>query len=241
MKKDTLYSKEQDRILPFKFNKAVVDVFDDMLCRSVPMYKETVYRQAQLTAMHYQKGSRIYDLGCSHGNLGVCLIKEMGEQKFEMIAVDNSMPMLDAYRKRALCSPGKGNIQFICENIQDTIIENASVVIINLTLQFLSIDLRDTLIKKVFDALLPEGILMMTEKVVHQDQGLDALQQEFHHRFKKENGYSDLEISQKRDALENVLVCETIEGHLKRLETAGFEKTDIWQKWFNFAAFIGRK
>jgi len=109
--------------------------------------------------------------------------------------------------------------------------DNASVIVINLTLQFLSPAVRQVLLQNVYDALVPGCILLLSEKVVHADSDLDELQQDFYYRFKKENGYSQLEISQKREALENVLIPETCEQHLARLQQVGFDKIDIWLKW----------
>ncbi len=243
MEKDNIYLHKKDRIQPFEFNESVVHVFDDMISRSVPLYKETIKRLAQLAVLYYKQGTIIYDLGCSNGNFGICFLEEMETVPFEMIAVDSSVPMIEAYKKRLQMTdyPDKTDVCFKCENIQDIMISNSSVVIINLTLQFLSVHLRDDLIKRVYDALLPEGVLLITEKIVHSNSAFTKLQQTFHHRFKKDNGYSNLEISQKRDALENVLIPETIEEHRKRFFDSGFRKIDIWLKWFNFAAFICQK
>ena len=158
-----------------------------------------------------------------------------------MLAVDNSEPMLSTYKSRLDNHPAGENISLSCRNIQDISIENASVVIINLTLQFLPIEARDALVRKIYEALLPSGILLSTEKVVHENSEFSDLQQEFYYRFKKENGYSNLEISQKRDALEDVLRPETVEIHTNRFKKTGFAKIDVWQKWFNFASFICQK
>lgn len=241
MTRDTIYSKRRETIPPFEFNETVVSVFDDMLERSVPCYKEIIRRQAQLTAEFYQPGSQIYDLGCSNGNLGMRLLDEMASQKFRMTAVDNSKAMLDCFEKRLTGHPARPDIHLVNDQIQNINMENASVIIINFTLQFIPPSHRDQLVRNIFNALLPRGILLLSEKVIHQDEIFNALQQEFYYRFKKENGYSELEISQKRDALENVLIPETIERHIKRLTDAGFARIDVWQKWFNFAALICQK
>ncbi|MBU0991083.1 MAG: carboxy-S-adenosyl-L-methionine synthase CmoA [Proteobacteria bacterium] len=238
MKKDTLYKKPKKTVPPFEFNKSVVDVFDDMIHRSVPFYSERLTRMSQLAAMFYQNESRIYDLGCSNGNFGLHFLGEMGKKPFDMIAVDSSNAMLEAYRKRLSDRPNGDCIKLILDNIENVVIENTSVVIINLTLQFLPVSERDDIVRRIFDALLPQGILLMTEKVIHENDEMTRLQQDFYYRYKRENGYSNLEISQKRDALENVLIPEAIETHIKRFQTAGFRTIDIFQKWFNFSSFI---
>jgi tRNA (cmo5U34)-methyltransferase len=240
MAQDNIFNKEQP-VQPFEFNRQVVDVFDDMITRSVPMYREIIGRQARLAARFYQTGSRIYDLGCSNGNLGMALCREMGERPFEMIAVDTSVPMLEDFAARLQSLEQGSQIRLQQEDICRIPLKNASVVIVNLTLQFLPLGERDELLRRIFRALLPGGVLLLTEKVVHDDPVFNALQQESYYAFKAENGYSQLEISQKRDALENVLIPETLERHCRRLTEAGFVAVDTWLKWFNFAALIARR
>ncbi|MDY0191300.1 MAG: carboxy-S-adenosyl-L-methionine synthase CmoA [Desulfuromonas sp.] len=234
---DAIYAQEHE-VTPFEFNAKVVGVFDDMITRSVPLYRESVKRQAQLAAHYYQPDSCVYDLGCSHGNFGVQLLQEMGTTPFNMQAIDSSAPMLEQYQQRLQQVSTPHNISLNLATIEDYPLTNASVVVINLTLQFLALGARDQLIQRIYDALLPGGILLLSEKVIHADAELCALQQDWYYRLKKENGYSQLEISQKRDALENVLIPETIEQHQLRLNSAGFHKIDVWLKWFNFTSIL---
>lgn len=241
MAKDKIYAQPQNEIAPFEFNRQVVEVFDDMLARSVPFYRETVLRQAQIAARCYQPGTRIYDLGCSNGNLGMTLCAEMAGRDFEMIAVDNSAPMLETFAQRLADSTCQGLVQLEEQDIRQVPLENASVIIINLTLQFLPLADRETLLGKIHQALVPGGVLLLTEKLVHQHATLNHLQQEIYYRFKAENGYSQMEISQKRDALEDVLVPETLEIHQQRLQRSGFTTIDVWLKWFNFASILALK
>lgn len=238
---DKLYSRKLDKIKPFEFNETVVNVFDDMINRSVPLYRETINRQVQLTEKFYQPGSMIFDFGCSNGNFGLALLELMGKKEFSMTAVDNSKQMIETYKKNLSNRPNGENIKLVCDKIQNITIKNASVVIVNLTLQFIPVHERTNLIKTIYNGLLPSGILLITEKTIHEHDSLTELQQEFYYKYKKENGYSNLEISQKRDALENVLIPETIESHRLRFTESGFNKIDIWQKWFNFTSFICQK
>lgn len=243
MSRDTLYNKPWQQVPPFEFNQEVVMVFDDMIHRSVPGYNTIITRQAQLIQHFYQPQTLIYDLGCSHGNLGLSLCNQFPKMDFNMIAVDNSYPMLAAYTQRLADATGPyhdvhRNINLICADIGALRLSNASVVTINFTLQFLPISQRDRLIKEIYSALVPGGILLLSEKIYHCRPSIASLQKEFHHRFKRENGYSDLEISQKREALEDVLIPETIEDHANRMDRAGFNDRDIWYKWFNFCGWI---
>ncbi len=240
MAKDDIYAGSRGPA-PFEFNERVAAVFDDMITRSVPGYRELIGRLAQLTGHFYRPGSCIYDLGCSNGNFGVQLCEEMADREFRMVAVDSSRSMLDIYDQRLTGLPRKGSIELICGDICDQQLKDASVVVITLTLQFLPLGEREALIDRIYRALRPGGVLLLTEKVVHPDPALDALQQDFYYRFKRERGYSELEISQKREALEDVLIPETIETHEQRLRQAGFRQLDLWFKWFNFAAFLACK
>ncbi len=241
MVKDTVFAEKKNKVNPFEFNKEVADVFDDMLNRSVPLYTESIERQSQLTAQYYQADSRIYDLGCSHGNLGMLILNHLKERPFSMVAVDSSKPMIEKYKKRLGDQDKTRPVDLVCGLLENIQIKNASVVLINLTLQFLDMRKRDDLIKKIYQGMNPNGILLLTEKTVHASTELDDLQTNFYKTFKLENGYSELEISQKRDALEKVLIPDTIDTHKNRILNAGFTLFDVWLKWFNFASMIAIK
>jgi len=238
--KDTLFRTRRTVVTPFAFDAAVASVFDDMIRRSVPGYGEVIRREAQLAAAYYIPGTRIYDLGCSNGNLEKVLAREPSLESAVVIAVDSAPAMLQAFARREGSGAGP-RICPLCMDIGHTRVRKASVVVINYTLQFIAPAARQDLLEAVFDGLVAGGILLLAEKITHPHAGLSALQQRFHHRFKGENGYSQLEISQKRDALENVLIPDTLETHVARLHRVGFDGVDVWHKWFNFAAIIAVK
>ncbi len=239
-KRDTIFQTPGD-VTPFEFNETVASVFDDMITRSVPHYKEIIELQSRLTAKFYRKGTEIYDLGCSNGNFTAAFISEMGEKDFHLTAVDNSAPMLEFFKKRISGFIGYDRVTPVLADIMDIRFKKSSVVIANLTLQFIPVSQREELIKRIYDSLEPGGIFLITEKTVNSDHDLSDLQQEFYYRLKEENGYSKIEITRKREALENVLIPETVEAHMERLKNAGFTAIEIWFKWFHFAAFICRK
>lgn len=238
MGKDRLYRKPTRPVPPFTFNAAVADVFDDMIRRSVPMYDEIIRRQTQLVARHHRAGPRIYDLGCSTGNLTVALCRRLPADAPDLVAVDNAAPMLAILKRRLEKIDPSDRVTLLCEDIRQLVMRRAGVVAANFTLQFLAPADRDTLLQRVYDALVPGGILLLSEKTVHTDPDLAELQVDFYYRFKRENGYSALEISQKREALENVLVPETEKAHRDRLQRCGFAAMDVWLKWFNFCSWI---
>lgn len=241
MGKDRLFAGKKEKPEPFKFNREVADVFDDMLNRSVPLYGESIKRQAQIASDYYQDKSRIYDLGCSNGNLGFFIREQMKGRTLTLIGVDSAIPMIEKYAKRLKSEDDQGSVHLVCGYLEDIRIKNASVVLINLTLQFIAPQKRDAVLAAVFNGLNPGGILLLTEKTIHTEKEMNDLEIQFYKTFKLENGYSELEISQKREALEKVLLPDTIEVHEKRLKQAGFKTIDIWLKWFNFASFIAIK
>lgn len=235
---DRIYRARRKDVPPFEFNSAVARVFDDMIRRSVPMYGEIIRRQAQMARQHYRPGTRIYDLGCSNGNLAIALCEDMPVGSFEMVAVDNSRPMLAEFEKQFAALGRSEDVRLICGDIRDIEMSRASVVVVNYTLQFIPPADRDALLLRIHDALIPGGVLMFSEKILHPDPQLSTLQVDFYYRFKRENGYSELEISQKREALENVLLPETVDAHQDRLRRCGFSEFDLWMKWFNFCSWI---
>jgi len=241
MYKDKVFAEKRATITPFRFNEKVARVFDDMLVRSVPLYGEGLKQQARIARQYYKPGTQIFDLGCSHGNLGILLLDCFDGVGFKMIAVDNAEPMMQRFKRRLAVHDSHGCIDLACACIENIVISNASVVVINLTLQFLDAGKRDALIQSAFDGLCKGGILLLTEKTVHPDPQMNALEQEYYYQFKKENGYTDLEISQKRDALERVLVPETVAEHENRIQKAGFASFDVWLKWFNFTSMMAVK
>jgi tRNA (cmo5U34)-methyltransferase len=161
--------------------------------------------------------------------------------KLKHICIDNSEVMANRCQSRLARHMPEADLHVLCENIEESEIENASVVVINFTLQFLSTESRLALLKKVYQGLRPNGILILSEKLVFPDEKENQLQIDWHHTFKRANGYSDMEVSQKRKALENVLIPDTFEEHLVRLQQAGFEQSYQWFQAFNFASFVSIK
>lgn len=238
MDRDTIYSSPKNPLPPFAFNAAVAGVFDDMIQRSVPMYGEVIRRQAQLFQSRCDTNTRIYDLGCSTGSFAMALCERMPAGAFEMVAVDSSQAMLDIFQKRLDAAGRSADITPLCDDIRQVDMQPAGAVVVNFTLQFIAPKDRDALLQRIYHTLLPGGMLLFSEKILHPNQKMSDLQVDFYHRFKRENGYSELEISQKREALENVLVPESIETHHARLRRCGFSGVDIWLKWFNFSSWV---
>lgn len=218
----------------FVFDDTVAGVFDDMVRRSVPGYA-TVIGMTKVFAEHYaQAGSVCYDLGCALGASTLAMRKGIVQPGCKIIAVDNSEAMVQQCRDVVVSDDSDVPVEVMQADIRDVPIENASVVVMNFTLQFLSPDQRDKMIQTIYDGLRPGGVLLLSEKISFEDKDKDAFETDMHHEFKKLMGYSDLEVAQKRKALENVLIRDTLEIHKERLTDAGFTKIHLWFQCFNF-------
>ena len=226
----------------FVFNEQVADVFEDMAVRSIPGYETIVSTIGGFAKKYYRSNSNIYDLGCSLGGVTFEICKQLGESDFNLVAIDNSEAMVERLVEKKTKIGGLDNsVKILCEDINDTAIENASVVILNFTLQFLPPKCRNQLIKRIYNALIPGGILVLSEKIVLDDKSLNSLFIEMYHKFKESNGYSELEISQKRLALENILIPEPISVHKSRHVSAGFNSFEVWFQHLNFVSMISLK
>ncbi len=239
--KDSLYAQPQAYIGDFVFDEQVANVFDDMIRRSVPGYGSIIHMVGVLAGQYTQADSLCYDLGCSLGAGTLAMRRFIQKENVKIIAVDNSEAMVGKCRQNIVRSNLTVPVEIICGDIVETPIENASFAAINFTLQFISPDHRASLIRRIYDGLLPGGVLVISEKIDFTDPEEQKVQTELHHSFKKLNGYSELEISQKRTALENVLVPDTLEVHLERIQQAGFKHAHVWFRCFNFVSMIAFK
>jgi tRNA (cmo5U34)-methyltransferase len=237
--KDSLYSQPLGQINSFAFDDNVAQVFPDMIQRSVPGYQTMIAAIGLLAGRFAKPNSVCYDLGCSLGAASFSMRQNIHVENCKIIAVDNSQAMLTRFE--SVLTPEKTSIELHCADIRDVKIENASMVVLNFTLQFLPVEDRKELLAKIYNGLLPNGALIISEKLAFDDSRQHELQIDLHHEFKKSQGYSDLEISQKRTALENVLIPETFATHQNRLKSVRFESAELWFQYFNFASFIALK
>lgn len=237
--KDKLYSNPLGNVAGFSFDQQVVDVFPDMINRSVPGYATVVAVSATLAERFYQDNTLIYDLGCSLGATSIAIAGAAGKKNCRIIAVDNSAAMIDRLQSIAATRDElRDRLMPTLADINQIEIDNASLVAMNFTLQFVATDARDALLAKIFAGLVEGGVLILSEKIRFDDAESEQLFVDLHHDFKRGNGYSDLEISQKRDALENVLIPETVSAHKARLLAAGFSRVEVWFQCFNFVSLV---
>jgi len=238
--KDELFRKS-GKTEKFEFNESVARVFDNMLERSVPFYKECQSMVVELVKEHVQPDTSVYDLGCSTGTLIKYLAQAIPKKsKIRFVGIDNSAPMLKK-AKRKLKDP-IDRCELVEADLNEKLeINNASVIVMNYTLQFIPPPNRAAMLQRLHKALLPGGCLILIEKVRGETADLDDAFVDQYYRYKQEHGYSRMEIAKKREALEDVLVPLKPSENVKLLSRAGFGTVDVFFKWFNFAGFLALK
>ncbi|WP_085247928.1 carboxy-S-adenosyl-L-methionine synthase CmoA [Gilliamella mensalis] len=241
IKKDKLFSTPIDKLGDWTFDEKVAEVFPDMVQRSVPGYSNIIAMIGMLAERFVQPNSTIYDLGCSLGAATLSIRRHVHQENCHIIAVDNSQPMVDRCKRHIESYKANTPVDVICDDICNLNMRNASMVVLNFTLQFLKPENRQHILNNIYNALKPNGILVLSEKFSFSDSTVDELLFSMHHDFKRANGYSELEISQKRNMLENVMLTDTTETHKQRLSEAGFKHIDTWFQCFNFGSIIAIK
>lgn len=248
-KQDTLFATPLDKNARFSFDEKVVACFPDMIRRSVPGYGQMLAMLPILAKRHCgyrqleggRRVSRIYDLGTSLGAVLFGLADKFAPDELHMIGVDISAAMTARAQELLNQHYPSHHIDIITDDIRHTTLQDCDMIVLNLTLQFLPVGDRLSLLKKCYDALALGGILILTEKVHLNDEQNDAWQVERYYDFKRANGYSDLEISGKRNALENVLMTDTLNTHHNRLMQVGFSRCITWFMFLNFVSIVAFK
>jgi tRNA (cmo5U34)-methyltransferase len=244
MSKDEIYANDDPGDRPFRFNAAVAEVFPDMLRRSIPGYAASLEAIGSLAARYVVAHSNCYDLGCSLGAASLAMQAGIANPGCRIVAIDNAPAMVARCQEivqHAANPAGATPIEVLHADIREADIENASMVVMNYTLQFLDTDARDAIVQRIFDGLHPGGLFLLSEKVIDEDAYMEALLVDLHHEHKRRNEYSQLEISRKRAALENVLVPESVRVHRERLARAGFAHSAVWLRYFNFVSIVAIK
>jgi len=241
-KTDNIYNQPLAQLAGFTFDEQVVQVFPDMIKRSVPGYEKIISSIAMITERCAVENSNLYDLGCSLGAATLSMRRGLQSKKgCKIIAVDNSQAMVERCEQYMHAYKSDTPVAVLCDDICNIQIDNASVVILNFTLQFLTPQKRLSLLTNIYKGLLPGGVLVLSEKFVFEDPLSHQLLIDLHLDFKRSQGYSELEISQKRTSLDNVLIADTVEQHYQRLQQAGFKHNNLWYQCFNFGSIISIK
>ena len=241
MDKDQVFKMEIQKSGDFKFDTTVANVFDDMVNRSVPFYGEMQRMMAEQAADYAKSGANVYDLGCATGTTLISMNSSIAEN-IRFIGLDDSSKMLDKCQikleEAGFKRPFELQIADLNKNIK---ISNASVVILCLTLQFIRPIYREELLKTIFNGLNSGGVLILTEKILAEDSVFNRDFIKYYYNYKRRNHYSEMEISQKREALENILIPYKLSENMSLLGDAGFSHCEVFFKWYNFAGLIATK
>ncbi len=238
---DQVYRDPRDDVADFRFDKSVATVFDDMVSRSVPFYAEIQRMVVELSQDFAKPGTSIYDLGCSSGTTFAALHPSL-DPAVKFVGIDNSSAMLDKCREKFAALKVDRPVELLTADINEGLrVENASIVNLILTLQFVRPLRRERLIADCFRGLNPGGALILVEKVIGEDPQFNRLFIDYYYEMKRRHGYSELEISQKREALENVLIPYKLLENRELLLNAGFSAVDVFFKWYNFCGIIAVK
>ncbi|EJB36986.1 carboxy-S-adenosyl-L-methionine synthase CmoA [Helicobacter pylori] len=245
--KDTLFNQSLNK--RFCFDEKVAHVFDDMLERSIPYYHEMLNLGAYFIAQNLKENvypkslpkplpkPLIYDLGCSTGNFFIVLNQQI-QQEIELVGIDNSMPMLKKAQEKL---KDFNNARFECMDFLEVEFKEASAFSLLFVLQFVRPMQREVLLKKIYNSLALNGVLLVGEKIMSEDRILDKQMIELYYLYKQNQGYSHNEIAFKREALENVLVPYSLKENIALLESVGFKHVEAVFKWVNFTLLVARK
>ncbi len=239
--RDSIFMTNPRSIGGFCFDKEVVEVFEDMIQRSVPGYREVIGMTKVFAEQYGQPHTNLYDLGTSLGAGALSMAQGATTEGTRIIAIDNSEPMVQRCQANVDRARQQIPISVVLGDILETPIENASLVAMNFTLQFLAPQSRTPLLQRIYQNLTPGGALILSEKIIFEDPKEQKFQEEAYHNFKELNGYSRTEISRKRKALEHVLIPDTLEDHMTRLTTIGFTPVYVWWKSLSFISLLAIK
>ena len=238
---DHIYAEPLAEVGDFVFDDKVAAVFPDMLRRSIPGYTTIIRMIGLLATTRVPANGICYDLGCSLGAAALVMGRAIRERQGQVIAVDNSAAMIAGAKALLAREEPPLDIRFRQEDIQNVALDNASMVVLNFTMQFVPPAERESLLQGIYRGMRPGAILVLSEKIAFDDESFQQLFSDMHHQFKKDQGYTDLEVSQKRSALEKVLIPETLERHRQRLGAIGFSRQALWFQCFNFMSLLAVK
>ena len=241
MGKDQLFRKKRSVVNDFQFGRDTAVVFDDMLVRSVPFYLEMQRMIAEIAADFGVPGTNLYDLGCSTGNTFLSL-DPVVHPGVRFVGVDSSQDMLNQAREKLQQHRVARPYELVCADLNRGVqLANASMVVMTLTLQFVRPLYRHQLMKTIAEGVNDRGCLILVEKVLPKDSTLNRLFIKYYYAFKERQGYSKMEISQKREALENILVPYRLEENIELLLSSGFRQCEVFFKWYNFCGILALK
>lgn len=239
---DKIFDEPIKQASDFAFNNKVAGVFDDMVTRSVPFYVEMQRMMSELVADHCGEDGVIYDLGCSTGATMI-MMDQTVPQQIKFVGIDDSAPMLEKCRTKLQEVGMKRPFSLEVADLNTGLVpmKDATVVILCLTLQFVRPIAREKLLRNIFEQLRPGGVLIVIEKILAEETDFNRDFIKYYYNHKRRNNYSEMEISQKREALENVLIPYKLSENITLLKEVGFRTVEVFFKWYNFSGFIAKK
>ena len=235
---DKVFDNPDMAVADFRFDETVAAAFDDMVSRSVPYYDEMQRMVVEMAADFAEPGSRLYDLGCSTATT-LALLDRKTHPDVHFVGIDNSPEMLEKARLKLDKLAPNRSVDLLCQDMHENLhVEDASVVMMLLTLQFVRPLYRERIIRRIAEGMRPNGALILIEKLVVSDSRLNRMYIEHYYDYKRTRGYSEVEITKKREALENVLVPYRYEENRELLLNNGFSTVEEFFRWYNFSAFI---
>lgn len=239
--RDQLFDSSATGAADFRFDRKTAAVFDNMVSRSVPFYEEMQRMSGELAADFAVDGTNLFDLGCSTATT-LLYLDPVVSAGVRFVGIDNSQDMLDKAREKLQAAGVKRDYELRLADLnKEFVVDNASVVIMNLTLQFVRPLYRERVVRHVYDGLHEQGCLILVEKQTMSDSLLNRLFIRYYYDMKRRNGYSETEIAQKREALENVLIPYRPEENKEMLRAVGFKFVEEFFRWYNFAGLIAVK
>lgn len=240
-RKDTVFQENTASINDFSFNARVADVFDDMVSRSVPFYAEIQRMTCELAKDFAQPNTNLYDIGCSTATTLLALDPHL-PSSVRFVGIDNSADMLAKAKQKIEATNPERQFELMQADLhQGLFLENASVVTMLLTLQFVRPLYRERVMQMMYQALNEQGCLILVEKLTSEDTIFNRLFIDHYYDYKRRNGYSEIEISQKREALENVLIPYRLGENETLLREVGFRHVESFFRWYNFCGIIAVK
>jgi tRNA (cmo5U34)-methyltransferase len=239
--RDTVFHEADPKIGDFAFTAKVANVFDDMVSRSVPYYEELQRMACELARDFARPNTRLYDVGCSTATTLLAL-DEVVDPSVAFVGIDNSESMLAKARQKVDATGTGRHIDLVTADVHEGfVIEDASVVTMILTLQFVRPLYRERVMQRIYNGLNEQGCLILIEKLTSQDTLFNRLFIGYYYDFKRRNGYSETEITQKREALENVLIPYRLEENVELLKSSGFGSIECFFRWYNWCGIVAVK
>ncbi|WP_087001544.1 carboxy-S-adenosyl-L-methionine synthase CmoA [Rhizobium sullae] len=240
-KRDEVFSEHDQPVGDFAFNAKVADVFDDMVSRSVPHYEEMQRMVCELAQDFARPNTNLYDIGCSTATT-LLTLDPILDPRVKFVGIDNAPDMLEKARQKVACKSAQRPIDLVTADLHEGLyMENASVVTMLLTLQFIRPLYRERVMKMIYSGLNDQGCLLLIEKLTSEDTTFNRLFIQHYYDFKRRNGYSDIEIAKKREALENVLIPYRLEENVLLLKETGFRHVEVFFRWYNFCGIVAVK